>query len=143
MASSMFADVPAGLDPLLAPFVAAEDEESARGELGVVFEAHVLPIVRGVVRRELAWGGGRGAPEADIEDVVGTVLVRLTACLMRIARERKWDARREAIDAGSGVDDGFFDRGIARTVAADADAGADAGKNDRVARENASSHAPP
>jgi hypothetical protein len=71
------------------------------------------------------------------------VLVRLTACLMRIARERKWDARREAIDAGSGVDDGFFDRGIARTVAADADAGADAGKNDRVARENASSHAPP
>ena len=61
----MSADVPAGLDPLLAPFVAAEDEESARGALGVVFEAHVLPIVRGVVRRELAWGTGRGASEAD------------------------------------------------------------------------------
>ncbi len=85
----MSADVPAGLDPLLAPFVAAEDEELARGALGVVFEAHVLPIVRGVVRRELAWGTGRGASEADLEDVAGTVIVRLTACLMRTARERK------------------------------------------------------
>ena len=105
----MSADVPAGLDPLLAPFVAAEDEESARGALGVVFEAHVLPIVRSVVRRELAWGTGRGASEADLEDVAGTVIVRLTACLMRTARERKWDAGREAID-GDGLSVGASDR---------------------------------
>lgn len=93
MASSRSADVPAGLDPLLAPFVAAEDEEAARGELGVVFEAHVLPIVRGVIRRELSWGRGRGASEADLEDVAGTVVVRLTACLMRTARERNANLR--------------------------------------------------
>jgi hypothetical protein len=103
MASSMSADVPAGLDPLLTPFVAAEDEESARGELGVVFEAHVLPIVRGVVRRELAWGTGRGASEADLEDVAGTVIVRLTACLIRTARERKWDAGNARDDEGEPI----------------------------------------
>jgi hypothetical protein len=111
MASSMSADVPAGLDPLLAPFVAAEDEESARGALGAVFEAHVLPIVRSVVRRELAWGTGRGASEADLEDVAGTVIVRLTACLMRTVRERKWDAGRgrEAFDGNGASGDGARD----------------------------------
>jgi hypothetical protein len=106
MASSMSADVPAGLDPLLAPFVAAEDEESARGALGVVFEAHVLPLVKGVVRRDLAWGSGRGASEADLEDVVGTVVVRLTACLMRTARERKWNSERDGRDGHDGIDAG-------------------------------------
>jgi hypothetical protein len=124
MASSMSADVPAGLDPVLEPFVSAQDEESARGELGRVFEAHVLPIVRGVVRRELAWGTGRGASEADLEDVVGTVIVRLTACLMRTARERKWEDRRQAIDA-EGY--GASDRRVGREVGDRAESGASDG----------------
>jgi hypothetical protein len=119
MATSMSADTPAGHDPLLAPFVAAEDEEAARSALGVVLETHALPSVRVVVRRELAWGANRGASEADVEDVVGTVIVRLTACLMRAARERKRDAGR-GVDAG----DGYAREG-------------DADKGDRVAHDDA------
>jgi hypothetical protein len=139
MASSMSADVPAGLDPLLAPFVAAEDEESARGALGVVFEAHVLPIVRGVVRRELAWGTGRGASEADLEDVAGTVIVRLTACLMRTARERKWNAAREAFDGNGTSDRGGGGVRVERDADAGASVGADAGdgEDERGARDGA------
>jgi hypothetical protein len=100
MATSMSADVPAGLDPLLTPFVTAQDEEAARTALGAVLDTHALPIVRTVVRRELAWGANRGASEADLEDVVGTVIVRLTACLMRAARE--WDADPLAPDGADG-----------------------------------------
>jgi hypothetical protein len=87
----MSVTAPALLDPLLVPFVAAPDEEAAREALGVVLDTHALPVVRTVVRRELAWGTSRGASEADLEDVVSTVTLRLTACLLRARRERAQD----------------------------------------------------
>ena len=83
----MTVQAPAFLDPLLMPFMAAQTEEAASDALGVVLDTHALPVVRGVVRRELSWDAGRGASDADLDDVVSAVIVRLTACLLRARRE--------------------------------------------------------
>lgn len=83
----MSVQAPASLDPLLMPFMAAKAEEAAREALGVVLESHALPVVRTAVRRELSWDAGRGASDADLDDVVSAVVVRLTACLQRSRRE--------------------------------------------------------
>lgn len=82
----MSVQAPASLDPLLMPFMAAKAEEAAREALGVVLETHALPVVRAAVRRELSWDAGRGASDADLDDVASAVVVRLTACLQRARR---------------------------------------------------------
>lgn len=84
----MSVQAPASLDPLLMPFMTAKAEEAAREALGVVLETHALPLVRAVVRRELSWDAGRGASDADLDDVASAVVVRLTACLTRARREQ-------------------------------------------------------
>jgi hypothetical protein len=81
------------IDPLLAPFVQAADEESAREALGDVLASHASPLIRRIVGRQLGSMKSAASVDQDLEDVQATVLLRLTA--------QCWTLRRS--DAGTAI----------------------------------------
>jgi DNA-directed RNA polymerase specialized sigma24 family protein len=74
-------------DPVLLPFLEAEDPEAAREALGALLESHATPLLRAVTRRQL--GGAAPVQEGqDLEDVVAGALLRLAEQLWSLYGER-------------------------------------------------------
>jgi DNA-directed RNA polymerase specialized sigma24 family protein len=71
--------LPSDIDPLLAPFMHAADEEAARDALGEALAHHASPLIRRIVGRQLGSLAGASGAEQDVDDVHATVLLRLTA----------------------------------------------------------------
>jgi DNA-directed RNA polymerase specialized sigma24 family protein len=70
------------LDPLLTPFVRAATDAEAHDALSTLFDAHVAPLVRPVVRRHLGRQSGNDADVTD--DVAQRTLLRLTRQLWQV-----------------------------------------------------------
>jgi DNA-directed RNA polymerase specialized sigma24 family protein len=70
------------LDPLLTPFVRAATDAEAHDALSTLFDAHVAPLVRQVVRRHLGRQSGNDADVTD--DVAQRTLLRLTRQLWQV-----------------------------------------------------------
>ena len=72
----MSKDAPPRADPALEPFLSAAGEGEARERLGELLAGLAAPLVRRVIRRQLGGRGG-GVPEADLEDLQASTLMRL------------------------------------------------------------------
>ena len=75
------------VDPVLAPFLQAPDDETARLRLGELLDREARPVAADVIRGHL-----RGASSGEQEDVLGGVLLSMAAHLRgaredRLARE--------------------------------------------------------
>jgi RNA polymerase sigma factor (sigma-70 family) len=78
---------PIDIDPVLAPFVAAADEDAARDALGEALARHASPLIRRIAGRQLGSITGASDAEADLEDVHAAVLLRLTAQCWLLRRD--------------------------------------------------------
>jgi RNA polymerase sigma factor (sigma-70 family) len=63
-------------DRVLAPFLEAQDSESAREALGALLEFHATPLLRAVTRRHLGWSAPVQEGQ-DVDDVVAGAILRL------------------------------------------------------------------
>lgn len=72
-------------DPLLQPFVEAEDDSEAERQLSILIECHALPLARTIAGRKLrAYGagharGGSDAMDDVVADAMATLVERLNA----------------------------------------------------------------
>lgn len=71
------------IDPVLAPFLKAPDDDDARLQLGALLERTARPVAADVVRGHL-----RGVSAAEREDVLGGVLLSLAAHLRAVREGR-------------------------------------------------------
>jgi RNA polymerase sigma factor (sigma-70 family) len=75
------------LDPLLLPFVQANDPAGAERELDDLVERHVLPLANAIVTRKLRSSGTDGSGRFEIQDrddVVGDAVMTLVERLWRL-----------------------------------------------------------
>jgi RNA polymerase sigma factor (sigma-70 family) len=68
-------------DPLVLPFLDAADDDAARERLGDLLVGHASPLIRQIVGRQLLAGTAARSREQDVEDLHGTLMLRLTAQL--------------------------------------------------------------
>ena len=72
-------------DPLLIPLISASDEDSRRQELELLVVEHARPIIEMVLGRFSR--SDRAVPRDEIEDILGTVTLRLVRKLQSMAVE--------------------------------------------------------
>ena len=88
--------VPAGMDPVLLPFLRATEPAESDHLLERLVSDHAQPIIRGIVGfhlRASAQPGPPGQEWQDVEDVCGEIVLHL----VRRLRECKADPDRQAI----------------------------------------------
>jgi DNA-directed RNA polymerase specialized sigma24 family protein len=80
----------AGQDPLLHPFLRAQDEESAKGELDTLLQTEAMPIIQKVINQRLGTGtvprNSQSIDERDLDaqDLRQQTLMALTAHLWQV-----------------------------------------------------------
>jgi RNA polymerase sigma factor (sigma-70 family) len=79
---------PAGIDPLLVPYLRAATEEEAERLLSRVINEHAGSAINEVIRRKLLRGGPRrGEDEAQAEDIRGDAVLALLARLRKLKEQ--------------------------------------------------------
>src|SRR4029077_17602933 len=79
-----------GQDPLLHPFLRAPNEDSAKAELDILFQAEAIPIIQKIINQRLGAGSISRKPDSmdqrdlDIQDLRQQTLMALTAHLSQV-----------------------------------------------------------